>query len=636
MSNLSVHIDGRELSVPAGQTLNDFFKDHEDLRNHDAVAAYLDGEVIDFHTALPHGGTIRLIMADSPEALPIIRHSTAHVMAEAVQRLFPGTKVTIGPPIENGFYYDFDSEHVFTPEDLRAIEKEMKNIIKRNDIFERSMVSSEEAKRIFREKNEDYKVELIEDLGVDEVSFYTQGEWFDLCRGPHVPRAKRIKAFKLMSVAGAYWRGDENRKMLQRIYGTAFATKEELDEYLNFLEEAKKRDHRVLGKQLELFMFNDEAGAGFPIFLPRGMRLRTVLEEWEKKEHYKRGYEIVSGPTLLKQDLWVRSGHWDHYRENMYFTQIDETGYGVKPMNCLSHMLIFKSKTRSFRDLPQRYFELGLVHRHEMSGVLNGLLRVRAFTQDDAHIICMPEQLPGEIKGVIRFVQDVMNIFGFDYKLEISTRPEKAIGDDEIWEQATNALKSALDDLDLPYEINEGDGAFYGPKIDVKLMDCLKREWQCATVQCDFALPERFELEYVGSDNATHRPVMIHRVILGSVERFLGVLTEHFAGAFPLWISPVQAVVMTISEKSVDYGHKVAETMQAAGFRVEADLRDEKIGKKIAEWREQKVPYMLVVGEKEAQENRVAPRTRSGETLEPMSLSDFMQRMQSEVDSKAL
>ncbi|MBZ0274247.1 threonine--tRNA ligase [bacterium] len=636
MSEMSITMAGESKSFGEGTTLSGLMDKAVWSAHPKAVAARVDGDLVDFHTPLSHGGTVEFIEADQPEALPIIRHSTSHVMAEAVQTLFPGTKVTIGPAIENGFYYDFDSEHAFSPEDLAAIEKQMKKIVERKDRFERSEMAADEAIALFEKMGEGYKAEIIRDLGVDKVSIYRQGEWFDLCRGPHVPTTRAIKAFKLLSVAGAYWRGDEKNKMLQRIYGTAFATKEELDEYLRLLEEAKRRDHRILGKKLDLFSFSDDVGAGLAIFHPKGMRLRIALEDWARQEHYRRGYEIVSGPTLLKSDMWVRSGHYDHYKPNMYFTRIDEQEYGVKPMNCLSHMLIYKSKLRSFRDLPQRYFELGLVHRHEKSGVLAGLFRVRAFTQDDAHILCTPEQLNDEIKNVIRFVQDAMTIFGFDYSLEISTKPEGALGSDEIWEEAIGALKRSLTELDLPYTINEGDGAFYGPKIDVKLKDCLGRAWQCATVQCDFNLPERFDCTYIGSDNHPHRPVMIHRVIFGSVERFIGVLTEHFEGAFPAWIAPVQAAVLTVSEKSEEYARTVVERLAAAGIRVEDDFRNEKIGYKIREWQQQKVPYMLVIGEKEAETDTVAPRHRGGENIEAITVDSFIERLKREIDEKAI
>ncbi|HKI51371.1 MAG TPA: threonine--tRNA ligase, partial [Geothermobacteraceae bacterium] len=487
----------------------------------------------------------------------------------------------------------------------------------------REEVTSAEAIKLFRELGEDYKVELIEDLGADTVSLYRQGDFVDLCRGPHIPSTGLLKAFKLTSVAGAYWRGDEKNAMLQRLYATAFTNKKELKVYLQRLEEARKRDHRKLGRELDLFSFNEEAGAGLVIWHPKGALLRTLIEDFERREHLRRGYDIVVGPQILKTELWKTSGHYDNYRENMYFTEVDEQSYGVKPMNCLAHMLIYKSKMRSYRDLPLRYFELGTVHRHEKSGVLHGLLRVRGFTQDDAHILCAPEQLDGEIKGVIKFVQDVMAIFGFEYEMEISTRPEKSIGSDADWEVATRALMSALEDSGLPFEINEGDGAFYGPKIDIKLKDALDRRWQCATIQCDFTLPERFDLTYVGQDGEKHRPVMVHRVILGAIERFIGVLIEHFAGNFPLWISPVQAVVMNVTDNQSEYVEQVYRQLAEAGVRVKKDLRNEKLGFKIREAQLDKIPYMLIIGDREVESQTVAPRYRDGSNLEAMTVEQF-------------
>ncbi len=634
MPDISLSYSGKDYQISAGQTLFDVLSQMPEGERPDAPAAKINGEIIDFMTPVAIGGELEFVAWDQPEALDILRHSTSHIMAEAVQKLFPGTKVTIGPSIENGFYYDFDTDHNFTPDDLDAIQKEMKKLAKKNVRFTREEMSSKDAVAMFKEMGEDYKVELIEDLDVENVSVYRTGEWMDLCRGPHLSSTRKIRAFKLLSVAGAYWRGDERNKMLQRIYGTAFRNQDELAEYLKMLEEAKKRDHRLLGRQLDLYSFHDEAGAGMPVWHPRGMRLRVLLEDWEKKEHFKRGYEIVQGPILLKKEMWERSGHFDNYRENMYFTKIDETQYGIKPMNCLSHMLIYKSKLRSFRDLPQRYFELGVVHRHEKSGVLSGLFRVRTFTQDDAHIICTPEQLNDEIKGVVQFVQDTLEMFGFPYKMEVSTRPQKSIGSDEIWELATKALMTSLDEMGIPYDIEKGEGAFYGPKIDVKLKDCLNREWQCATIQCDFTMPDRFDLSYIGSDNQAHRPVMIHRVILGSVERFIGILVEHFGGAFPLWISPVQAVVMTISEKTNAWAKEVTAKLKEAEIRVVEDTRNEKIGFKIREWQEQKAPYMLVIGEREAGDRVVAPRTRKGKQLDPMSVEDFIALVGDEVRNK--
>ena len=589
-----------------------------------AIAAKVDGELVDVAACLHDGARVEIITEKSPEALEIIRHSASHLMAQAVKELFPAAKVTIGPAIESGFYYDFDVAQPFTPEDIERIEAKMAELAKADIKLERTVLSSAEAIIKFESMGEPYKKELIEGIGADTVSLYTQGGFTDLCRGPHVPSTSRIKAFKLLSIAGAYWRGDEKNRMLQRIYGTAFIDKKELEEYLNRLEEAKRRDHRKLGKELDLFSFSDEVGAGFAIWHPKGAMLRTILEDFERREHLKRGYDIVVGPQILKTDLWQRSGHYENYRENMYFTEVDEQSFGVKPMNCLAHMMIYKSQLRSYRDLPLRYFELGTVHRHERAGVLHGLMRVRCFTQDDAHILCTPDQLDDEIKGVLKFVSDVMGMFGFEYEMELSTRPEKSIGDDASWELATNALQSALNDTGRPYEINEGDGAFYGPKIDIKLRDCLDRRWQCATIQCDFTLPERFDLHYIASDGEKKRPVMVHRVILGSIERFIGVLIEHYAGSFPLWLSPVQAVVLTVTDNQIPYGQQVVAELREAGIRVQGDFRNEKLSFKIREAQMQKAPYMLVIGDKEVEQGTVTPRYRDGKNLEPMKTNEFV------------
>ncbi|WP_167942434.1 threonine--tRNA ligase [Desulfobaculum xiamenense] len=551
---------------------------------------------------------------DTPEGLAVIRHSAAHIMAEAVKRLFPSAKVTIGPAIENGFYYDFDFERPFTPEDLTAIEAEIEKIVAADAPFVRKEMSKAEARALFDSMGETYKGEIMDDLGGDEFSVYTQGGFVDLCRGPHVPSTGFLKAFKLTSVAGAYWRGDEKNKMLQRIYGTAFATAKELKEHLDRIEEAKKRDHRKLGPQLDLFSFQERGGAGMAYWHPKGALLRTILEDFVNREMLRRDYDIVRTPQILKRELWEASGHYDNYRENMYFTEIDEQPYGVKPMNCVAHMLIYNSHLRSYRDLPKRYFEFGVVHRHEKSGVLHGLLRVRQFTQDDAHIICRPDQLQDEIKGVMRWIQDLMGLFGFEYTMELSTRPEKSIGSDEDWERATVALVDAMESMGLPYEVNEGDGAFYGPKIDVKLHDCLGREWQCSTIQVDFTLPERFDMVYIGEDGERHRPVMVHRAIMGSVERFIGVLTEHFAGAFPTWLAPVQARILTVTDAQHEFAEKARLFLREHGIRVEADLRNEKLGYKVREAQLEKVPYLLVVGDKEVEAQGVNVRLR-GENL---------------------
>jgi threonyl-tRNA synthetase len=625
MSDITVKLpDGSSRTLASGATVRDLAASIGAGLAKAAIAGKINGELVDLVTVIPDGADVAIITDKSPEALEIIRHSTSHLMAQAVKTLFPQAKVTIGPAIETGFYYDFDIDHPFTPEDLEKIEQKMQELAKAAQPIERQVLSSAEAVQMFRSMGEDYKVELIEDLGVDTVSLYRQGDFSDLCRGPHLPSTAFCKAFKLMSIAGAYWRGDEKRKMLQRVYGTAFGDKKELDAYLERIEEAKRRDHRKLGRELDLFSFSDEVGAGFAIWHPKGAMLRTVLEDFERKEHLKRGYDIVVGPQILKSELWQRSGHYENYRENMYFTEVDEQSFGIKPMNCLSHMMIYKSQLRSYRDLPLRFFELGTVHRHERAGVLHGLLRVRCFTQDDAHILCTPEQLDGEIKGVISFVTEVMGKFGFDFDMELSTRPEKSIGSDEDWERATAALLGALKDSGRPFEINEGDGAFYGPKIDIKLRDCLDRKWQCATIQCDFTLPERFDLTYVDSNGEKKRPVMVHRVILGSIERFIGVLIEHFAGNFPLWLSPVQAVILTVTDAQATYASELHEKLRNAGVRIQKDLRNEKLGFKIREAQLQKIPYMLIIGDKEVETGTVTPRFRDGKNLDPMAVEQFI------------
>jgi threonyl-tRNA synthetase len=579
------------------------------------VAARVGDSSVDLDSIVEPGSEVKPIYLDSPEGLEILRHSTSHVMAMAVRELYPGVKVTIGPAIEDGFYYDFDYERPFKEEDLAAIEQKMNEIIEADLPFKRSEMTKEEALSFFQKAGEKYKVEIISELDGERVSLYSQGSFTDLCRGPHIPSTGMIKAFRLTRVAGAYWRGDERREMLSRIYGVAFAEKKDLREYLHRMEEAQRRNHVKLGAQLELFSTHEEVGAGLIVWHPNGCMLRYLLEDFEIKEHLKRGYQLVKGPEILKTDLWKASGHFDNYRENMYFTVIDEQSYGIKPMNCLSHMLIYRSKIRSYRELPKRFFELGTVHRHERSGVLHGLLRVREFTQDDAHIICTPEQLNSEIKGVLDFVRDVMGIFRFDYELELSTRPAKSIGSDADWELATGALVKALGEVGIPYEVNEGDGAFYGPKIDVKLKDAIGRKWQCATIQCDFTLPERFDLTFVDRDGEKKRPVMIHRVILGAIERFIGVLIEHYAGAFPVWLSPVQAAVLTVTDRNIPWAEEAYKVLCDAGVRAERDFRNEKLGLKVREAQLRKIPYMLIAGDKEAEERGLTPRLRSGQNL---------------------
>lgn len=622
--------DNKEISFKEGIPAFEAVKAWKQEALCSAVAVKINKTPVDLSSPIKEDSKLELIDISSSEGLSILRHSISHVMAQAVQEVFPGAKVSIGPSIEDGFYYDFEYQETFAVDDFPKIEKRMKKIIDADYPFVREEFSRAAAVKLFEEKKENYKVELINDLpeDVQEVSIYKQGDYIDLCRGPHIPSTGMIKAFKLLNVAGAYWRGNENNKMLQRIYGTGFATEKELSEYLNLLEEAKKRDHRRLGRELDLFQVNEEAGPGLVIFHPKGMLLRYLIEEWERKEHLKRGYDMVMGPQILKVDLWKKSGHFDHYRENMYFTEVDEQVYGIKPMNCLSHMLIYKSKIRSYRDLPLRYFELGTVHRHEKTGVLHGLLRVRQFTQDDAHILCMPEQLNSEIRAIADFVNYAMGIFGFEYEVELSTRPENSIGSDEDWDLATTALENALKDNNITYDVNEGDGAFYGPKIDFKLKDALKRKWQCATIQCDFTLPERFDLNYIGADGEKHRPVMLHRVILGAVERFMGVLIEHYAGALPVWLSPVQCVLLTVTDKHIPYAETVHNKLIEAGIRSERYFDNEKLGYKIRQAQMQKIPYMLVIGDKEIEAGSVAPRSRDGKNLGSLPVDEFIALLQ--------
>ena len=569
------------------------------------------------------------------DSLSSLRHTASHIMAQAVKKLRPEAKLAIGPSIENGFYYDFDVDEPFTQEFLTAVEKEMKHIVKQNLKLERFELPREEAIRFMEEKGEPYKVELIRDLPEDAaISFYKQGDFVDLCAGPHVVSTGKVKAFKLMSVAGAYWRGSEKNKMLQRIYGTAFETREELDTYLTRLEEAKKRDHRKLGRELDLFDTMEE-GPGFPFFFPKGMILYNTLVDYWHDLHRKAGYQEIKTPIILNRSLWEQSGHWDHYRENMYTTVIDGEDYAIKPMNCPGGILAFKRKMWSYRELPVRMGELGLVHRHELSGALHGLMRVRCFTQDDAHIFMTPDQIKDEVIGVYNMAAQIYKTFGLDYHIELSTRPENSIGSDEMWEIATNGLRGALDELGVPYVINEGDGAFYGPKIDLHLEDCLGRTWQCGTIQLDMNLPERFDLGYIGPDGERHRPVMVHRVVFGSMERLIAVLTEHFAGAFPLWLAPEQAKILTITDRADEAALALRDKLFDAGIRVETDLRNEKINLKIREAQVQKIPYMLVLGDKEAESGMVAVRSRKG-TQEVMSTDALLAKMLEEIRTKAL
>lgn len=557
-------------------------------------------------------------------------------MAQAVKKLWPDAKLAIGPAIDNGFYYDFDMEHKLNDQDLLKIQKEMKKIIQANYPLERFELTREEAIKFMADKGEDYKVELIEDLPEGEViSFYQQGDFVDLCAGPHMEKTGQIKAVKLQSVAGAYWRGDSNRQMLQRIYGTCFPTQQELDEYLARIEEAKKRDHRKIGKEMDLFALYEE-GPGFPFFMPKGMIIRNELESFWKSEHRKRGYEEIKTPLIMNEQLWRTSGHWDHYKDNMYFTKIDDEDYAIKPMNCPGSLLAYKRKMWSYRDFPIRMGELGQVHRHELSGALHGLMRVRTFTQDDAHIFMLPEQIKDEVIGVVKFIDDVYNMFGFTYHIELSTRPEDSMGSDEEWEAAETALKEAMESIGVPYVINEGDGAFYGPKLDFHLEDSIGRTWQCGTIQLDMQMPQRFDITYVGSDGEKHRPVMIHRVIFGSIERFIGILIEHFAGKFPLWLAPVQVKLLTVTEKFSDYALKVAKQFEDAGLRVEADIRNEKIGYKLREARNQRDPYICIIGEKEVEAGNLTVRfNKTGEQVE-MTPDELQEKLLKEIADKSI
>lgn len=614
---MKVCIEDNEIAFEQGASCAEVLKSGLSGKKMKAtLAVKADDQLLDLSALVPAGcKTLTPVTASSEEGLEILRHSTAHIMATAVKKLFPKTKVTIGPAIDNGFYYDFDAERAFSVDDFAAIEKEMQAIVASATPFVRKEVSKEEAITLFSEQNETYKVEIIKDLGVSTLSLYFLGDFVDLCRGPHLPNTSWAKAFKLLSVAGAYWRGSEKNKMLSRIYGTAFADEGDLKKYLHRLEEAKRRDHRKLGRELDLFDFHEDVAAGMVFWHPKGMLVRTILEDFLRKEHLKRGYQLVQGPQILRRELWEKSGHYANYRENMYFTEIEGDEYAVKPMNCVGHILIYGSSLKSYRELPVRLFELGVVHRHEMSGALHGLLRVRQFTQDDSHIICRPDQLEEEIIGLMALVRDLFQLFDFSYTIAVSTRPEKYIGTDEAWELATNALIEALKKLDIPYSINEGDGAFYGPKIDVKVTDSLGREWQCSTVQCDFTLPERFELSYVGQDGEKHRPVMLHRAILGSLERFIGILIEHCAGAFPTWLAPEQARIVTVTDAHEAYAEEVKASLQRRGLRVEADVRNEKLGYKVRAAQLEKVPYVLVIGDKELEAKGVNVRLRNGDTL---------------------
>ena len=599
-----------------------------------ATAGEIDGEVKDLRYVIEKDCNLNILTFNELDGKKAYWHTTSHIMAQAIKRIFPDVKLAIGPSIDNGFYYDFDIEGTFTPEMLEKIEVEMNKVIKEDLEINRFTLPRDKAIEFMKEKGEIYKVELIEELPEgEEISFYEQGDFVDLCAGPHLRKTGDVKAVKLLSSSGAYWRGNEKNKMLQRIYGISFPKRSQLDEYVNMLEEAKKRDHKKIGKELELFMMSPE-GPGFPFFLPKGMVLRNVLEDYWRKIHTKAGYVEIKTPIILNEELWHRSGHWDHYKENMYTTKIDEVDFGVKPMNCPGGMIVYKSQMHSYKELPIRAGELGLVHRHEKSGQLNGLFRVRCFTQDDAHIFCLPSQIEDEIKGIMKLVDEVYSKFGFEYTIELSTRPEDSMGSDELWEMAENALERVLKDNGREYELNEGDGAFYGPKIDFHIKDCLGREWQCGTIQLDFQMPERFDLTYIGEDGEKHRPVMLHRVIFGSIERFIGIITEHFAGAFPAWLAPVQVKVLPLADAHIEYAQKVKEELEKNNIRVELDDRSEKIGYKIREAQLQKVPYMLIIGDKEMQNNEVGVRSRKQGDMGARKLEEFIQDIVKEIEDK--
>lgn len=626
--------DGSAKEYAAGTTLGEAVKQLSNSLAKKVLAANVNGELTDLREELVDGSEVAFLTFEEDGGKHTLRHTASHILAQAVKRLWPEAKLAIGPAIDKGFYYDIDMEHTLTPEDLGKIEKEMSRIVKENLPITKSVMSRQEAIEFFKSKNEDYKVELIEDLPEDAViSCYAQGDFIDLCAGPHVASTGKVKAFKLQSIAGAYWRGDENNKMLQRIYGTAFEKKEELDAYLHMLEEAAKRDHRKLGKELGLFVIKEE-GPGFPFFLPKGMALRNELENFWREVHHDFEYDEIRTPIILNKQLWETSGHWEHYRENMYTTIIDDEEYAIKPMNCPGGILVYQNEMHSYRDLPLRYAELGLVHRHELSGALHGLFRVRAFTQDDAHVFMLPEQMQSELMKVIELFDRIYSQFGLKYHVELSTKPDNAMGDDAIWEAATEALRNAIEAKGIDYVINPGDGAFYGPKLDYHIEDSLGRTWQCGTIQLDMNLPERFNVEYIGEDGQKHRTIMIHRACFGSMERFIGILTEHYAGAFPAWMAPVQVKVLPISEKHVEYANQLAKQMRHDYVRVEVDDRNEKIGYKIRQAQMEKVPYMLVVGDKEMEDNSVNVRKHGGDELGTVPFDEFFNSIKIEIKER--
>jgi len=626
--------DGKELQVEEGLSVGEVANIISPSLRKKALGAKINGNKAELMDKIMEDCILEILTFEDEDGKSTLRHTSSHILAQAVKRLYPEVKLAIGPSIDNGFYYDFDADFPFTPEVMEKIEKEMEKIVKENIQLEKFILSREEAINFMKEKDEPYKVELIQDLPEDaEISFYKQGDFVDLCAGPHVPSTKEVKALKLLSVAGAYWRGNEKNKMLQRIYGTAFTKKSDLDDYIHMLEEAKKRDHRKIGKELGLFVIPEE-GPGFPLFLPKGVQVKNSLLEYWREIHRKAGYVEIETPIILNRQLWENSGHWDHYKDNMYTVSIDDQDFAIKPMNCPGGMLAYKTQIHSYRDFPMRVAELGRVHRHELSGALHGLMRVRAFTQDDAHIFMLPEQIKDEIKGVANLIDGIYKTFGFKYHVELSTRPEDSMGTDEEWKIAEDGLREALEELGLEYKINEGDGAFYGPKIDFHLEDCIGRTWQCGTIQLDMQMPQRFDLNYIGNDGEKHRPVMIHRVAFGSIERFIGILIEHYAGKFPVWIAPVQVKILPISDKFMEYAKSVEKTLFEKGIRVETDDRAEKIGYKIREAQLEKVPYMLILGEKEMSENNISVRSRKNGDLGSVSLDSFIENINSEIRNR--
>ena len=625
--------DGSVKEIENKMSVLEFAKEISEGLARNATCAKVDGEVKDLRYVIEKDCEVEILTFEQEEGKKAYWHTTAHIMAQAVKRLYKNVKLTIGPSIDNGFYYDFDVEKPISEDDFEKIEEEMRKIIKEDLEIKRFSLPRKEAIKLMEEKGESYKVELIEELPEgEEISFYEQGDFVDLCAGPHLMSTGKVKAVKLLSSSGAYWKGDEKNKMLQRIYGISYPKASELEAYLKMLEEAKARDHRKLGKELDLFMLAEE-GPGFPFFLPKGMQLRNVLEDFWRKKHVENGYVEIKTPMILNEDLWHRSGHWDHYKDNMYTTKIDNEDYALKPMNCPGGMIVYKRNIHSYRDLPERVGELGLVHRHEKSGTLHGLMRVRCFTQDDAHIFCLPEQIESEIINLMKLIDEIYSLFGFEYEVELSTRPEDSMGSDEQWELATNSLRQALEAQNMPYKINEGDGAFYGPKIDFHIHDCIGRTWQCGTIQLDFQMPEKFDLTYVGKDGEKHRPVMLHRVIFGSIERFIGILIEHFAGAFPTWLAPVQVKVLPIAEAHIEYCEELKKKFEKLGIRVELDNSEEKIGYKIRKAQLEKVPYMLVIGDKEVEANAVGVRSRKDGDIGAMPVDKFIEEIKYEVEN---